>query len=98
MRGQERFGRLWWLPSRGKDNGLADQAWAPAAAVDAAIVTDLLAELRTAGVPAYAAPATGRPGGRRERTYHIWVGTSAYSRAEDTLRVKLPELVRRARS
>jgi hypothetical protein len=98
VHGPERFSRLWWLPARGQGNGLSDQAWAPVADVDAAIVADLLAELRTAGVPAYAAPATGRRGRSRGRTYHVWVGTSAYSRAEDTLRVKLPELVRRAPS
>jgi hypothetical protein len=101
----ERFGLLWWLPAGGKGNGLTDQAWAPVANVPADLVPDLLAELRAARVPAYAAPAapprrsSARRAKRRgEGSCHLWVGTSAYSRAEETLRVKLPELVRRSGS
>jgi hypothetical protein len=101
----ERFGRLWWLPSRGTGNGLSDAGWAPVADIDARIVTPLLAELRSAGVPAHAAPVTGRPGGSRPRaqgrekpSYRLWVGTSAYSRAEEFLRTRLPVLLERAGS
>ena len=101
----QRFGRLWWLPSNGEGNGLSDTAWAPIADVDAAIVPALLGELRAVAVPAYAAPVTGPiPRSRRrhkitaEQRYHLWVGTSAYSRAEETLRVALPALLRRGRS
>jgi hypothetical protein len=99
----ERFGRLWWLPSHGTGNGLTDAGWAPVADVDAAIVTPLLAELRAAGVPAHAAPVTRRPGRSRPRTppgaprYRLWVGTSAYSRAEELLRVRLPVLLERGK-
>ena len=98
----ERFGRLWWLPSHGQGNGLDDAAWAPVADVDAAIVPALLADLRDAGVPAYAAPVTRRPSARRnpdpaERRCHVWVGTSRYGQAEETLRVRLPALLSQAR-
>jgi hypothetical protein len=101
----ERFGRLWWLPSRGTGNGLSDAGWAPVADIDARIVTPLLAELRAAGVPAHAAPVAGRPGRPRRRSdasdeprCRLWVGTSAYSRAEEVLRTRLPVLLERARS
>jgi hypothetical protein len=106
LRLPERFGRLWWLPSKGQGNGLSEAAWAPIAEVDAAIVPALLAELRAAGVPAYAAPITVRPlstSRRRPKAAvkhqsRLWVGSSAYSRAEETLRIKLPPLLKRARS
>jgi len=103
----ERFGRLWWLPFRGMGNGLSDDGWAPVADVDATVVRRLLTELRAANVPAHAAPFTGRPSGSRRRPpghvsdepkYRLWVGTSAYSRAEDVLRIMLPVLLKRARS
>ena len=99
----ERFGRLWWLPARGAGNGLSDTGWAPIADIDARVVGALLAELRTAGVPAHAAAVTGRPSRSRlrdraagERPYRLWVGTSGYSRAEDVLRTRLPVLLERA--
>jgi hypothetical protein len=94
------FGRLWWLPSRGRGNGLDDASWAPIADVDASIVTPLLAELGAAGVPAHAAPVPVRPSQLLRRQpagrprYRLWVGTSAYSQAEDLLRVRLPVLCR----
>jgi hypothetical protein len=92
LRQPERFGLLWWLPPGGHGNGLTDAAWAPVADVDVAIVRALLAEFRTAGVPAYAAPVTVAG-----LYYRIWVGTSRYSQAEETLRVRLPVLLSRAR-
>ena len=101
----EQFGRLWWLPSRGTGNGLSDAGWAPVADIDVRIVTPLLAELRAAGVPAHAARITGRPSRPRPRgkpshepRYRLWVGTSAYSRAEEVLRIRLPVLLQRATS
>jgi hypothetical protein len=99
-----RFGRTWWLPPGGHGNGLNDIAWAPFADVSSAVVPGLLAEFRRAGVPAYAA-AVRRPlrrPGRRSPTEasgeccRIWVGSSAHSRAEETLRLALPALLRRA--
>jgi len=101
----EQFGRLWWLPYCGIGNGLSDAGWAPVADIDVRIVTPLLAELRVAGVPAHAAPVTGRPSRSRPRgrlsnepQYRLWVGTSAYSRAEEVLRIRLPVLLDRATS
>jgi hypothetical protein len=97
----ERFGRLWWLPDQGEGNGLDDSGWAPLAVADSGIIRSLVAELRVAGVPAFAAPVTHRPARRPSRRsqrtrsdrYQLWVGTSRYSRAEDVLRVKLPALL-----
>jgi hypothetical protein len=99
----ERFGRLWWLPSRGAGNGLSDTGWAPIAEIDARVIRALLAELRTAAIPAHAAAVTRRPRRSRghdravgEPPYRLWVGTSAYSRAEEVLRTRLPVLLERA--
>jgi hypothetical protein len=102
----ERFGRLWWLPCNGQGNGLSDAAWAPIADVDGAVVPSLLAELRADAVPAYAAPISGRPGPRSRRSpkirtqrrYSLWVGTSAYGRAEETLRLALSASLRPGQS
>lgn len=97
----QRLGRLWWLPSHGTGNGLTDTGWAPVADIDPAIVAPLLAELRAAGVPAHAARLTcrpARPHAAAAGSCRLWVGTSAYSRAEDILRVRLPALMRHARS
>ncbi len=100
----ERFGRLFWLPSRGVGNGLSDTGWAPIADIDVRVVTALLAELRAAGIPAHAAVVTGRPRRPRrrdeasgEQCCRLWVGTSGYSRAEELLRTRLPVLLARAR-
>lgn len=96
----ERFGLLWWLPRTGDGNGLSDTAWAPIADVDARVVPALLAELRAAGVPAFAAPATRRPQVRQAAAepgrHRVWVGTSRYCAAEETLRIKLLDLLRQA--
>jgi hypothetical protein len=92
-------GRLWWLPAHGHGNGLDDQAWAPVLDVDASIMGPLLEALRAAGVPAYA--ATDRPSQSMQGdwpTYRIWVGTSAYGRAEDTLITVMPALLRHLRT
>ena len=90
MQRPQRFGRLWWLPPGGQDNGIDDHAWAPVLEVDADLVVPLLEAFREAGVPAYAArtqAALSRRATPAEaaRCYRIWVGTSAYGRAEETL-------------
>jgi hypothetical protein len=93
----QRFGRLWWLPSGGLGNGLDDDAWAPILEVPGDLVVPLLAALRAAGVPAYAAgatPAAGRAGPARAPGCRLWVGSSAYGRAEETLIAVLPSLTR----
>lgn len=94
----DQFGRLWWLPTVGRGNGLDDAAWAPIADVDAALVDSLFRAFRVAGVPAYAAPlrTSARPRRRRALTQsgrlRVWVGTSAYGRAEEVLLVTLASL------
>jgi hypothetical protein len=100
----ERFGRLWWLPAHGTGNGLTDIGWAPVADIPAVVVVRLLTELHDAGVPAHVALVTRRPVRARRRRppagpcYRLWVGTSAYSRAEEILRVRLPVLLERGAS
>ncbi len=82
------FGRLWWLPSGGIGNGIDDGAWAPILEVSAGLVEPLLAALREAGVPAYAAPAAEplrAAVADQRRVYRLWVGSSAHGRAEETL-------------
>jgi len=95
----QRFGRLWWLPPGGRGNGIDDDAWAPILEVAGDIVAPLLAALRTAGIPAYAAGPTRAAAGRgRSPTaprWRLWVGTSAYGRAEETLIAVLPSLTGR---
>jgi len=96
-----RFGRLWWLPAGGHGNGLDDESWAPVLEVSRQVVPTLLGVLRQAGVPAYVAPAGSartRPPevkGRPE-SYQLWVGASAYGRAERALITVMPYLAREA--
>jgi hypothetical protein len=96
-----RPGRLWWLPPGGHGNGLDDEAWAPVLEVSERIVPALLARLREAGVPAYAAPARSGAARLRDRTgrpksYRLWVGASAHGAAENALVVVMPYLAREA--
>jgi len=93
----ERFGQLWWLPSGGLGNGIDDRAWAPILDVGADLVAPLLAALRIARVPAYAANVPATPSWRAARGHaaprcRIWVGTSAHGRAEETLVAVLPSM------
>jgi hypothetical protein len=96
----QRFGRLWWLPSGGISNGIGDDAWAPILDVSADLVTPLLAALREAGVPGYAAAVARRNAPRRraasEPRCRLWVGSSAHGRAEETLIKALGQLRRAA--
>lgn len=93
-----RFGRLRWLPAGGYGNGLDDDAWAPVLEISEAAVPAVLIALRSASVPAYAAlcgpagprvsgRARGKPGGCQ-----LWVGASAYGRAEAVLLAVMPHL------
>lgn len=92
-----RFGRLWWLPAGGFGNGLDDDAWAPILDISQAAVRPILAALRSASVPGYAAPRG--PSGRRssraareDEAFRLWVGASAYGRAEAVLLAVMPDL------
>jgi hypothetical protein len=104
----QQFGRLWWLPPGGISNGLSDDSWAPILEIDSDLVDPLLAALGARGVPAYAAATlehrsghrlAALPGPRahakRGPSHRVWVGCSAYGRAEETLITVLPALVRR---
>jgi hypothetical protein len=95
----QRFGRLWWLPPGGLGNGINDDAWAQILQVSADLVSPLLEELRIAGVPAYAArmssASSRRPVSAAASSCRLWVGTSAYARAEETLITVLPSLISR---
>ncbi len=95
------FGRLWWLPAGGYGNGLDDDSWAPVLEVSEQVVQRVLSLLRDAGVPAYAAPARPVAGRLRDRSgqpasYQLWVGASAYGRAEAALVAAMPSVVREA--
>lgn len=96
-----RRGRLWWLPSGGRGNGIDDDAWAPVLEVSEHVVPALLRALGEAGVPAYAAPARSgawrlRDHSRRPTGYRLWVGASFYGRAEIILVRAMPDLAREA--
>jgi hypothetical protein len=88
-------GKSWQRLARQRGNGLRDGTWAPVLFVDGRIVTALLMELRRAGIPAYCARVS--PGwhiGHRPGTWCLWVGYSAYERAEERLAEVMPLLVR----
>lgn len=94
-------GRLWWLPAGGRGNGLDDDSWAPVLEVSDEVVPQVLGVLRDAGVPAYAAPARPAAVRLKDRSarpmgYQLWVGASAYARAETALVTAMPSLVREA--
>jgi len=94
-------GRLWWLPAGGQGNGLDDDSWAPVLEVSDEVVPQVLRVLRDAGVPAYAAPARPAATRLRDRSarpvgHQLWVGASAYARAETALVTAMPSLVREA--
>jgi hypothetical protein len=94
-----KLGRLYWLPPGGQGNGLDDDAWALLVEVTGEMVQPVLTALRDARVPGYAAAAgpgqsrrARRPGRKPAPLYRVWVGTSAYGRAQDTLIALLPSL------
>jgi hypothetical protein len=94
------FTRLWWLPPGGLGNDLDDRAWAPALELSQPDVPAVLAALRAASVPAYAAPArlsaTALSVPSAERPdWQLWVGTSAYGTAEAALLTVMPAVNRR---
>jgi hypothetical protein len=96
-----RRGRLWWLPTGGYGNGLDDDAWVPILEVSEQVVPAVLGVLSEADVPAYAAPARSRASrlkdrARRPEGYQLWVGASAYGRAEMTLLRVMSYLTREA--
>ena len=96
-----RGGRLWWLPAGGQGNGLDDRAWVPVLEISEQSVPRVLSALLDAGVPAYAAladPAAARLRDRsgRPASWQLWVGASAYGRAETALVTVMPSVTREA--
>lgn len=92
-------GRLWWLPAGGQGNDLDDDAWAPLLDLRPSDVPAVLPALRTARVPAYAAPfgsARSLPSHQDadRRSWRLWVGTSAYGTAEAVLLTVMPSFAR----
>lgn len=86
-------GRLWWLPASGEGNGLEAEGWAPILRLDAALVDDVLRVLHDNGVPAYAAAVRRRRDvASRATRYQLWVGSTSYFRAEQSLMRWLPNL------
>jgi hypothetical protein len=97
-----KYGRLWWLPANGYDNGLDASSWAPILDVDARAAMVLLNDMAAAQVPAYIAqvgPQANPTGHRRTEgdwaAYRLWVASSAFAKAEDVLMAQLPALLRR---
>jgi hypothetical protein len=91
---------LGWLPAGGYGNGLDDDSWVPVLVISEQVVTRVLKVLQAEMVPAYAAPTTpagwlrdrsGQPAG-----YQLWVGATAYGRAEAALLAVMPSVAREA--
>ena len=86
-RAYHRLGLRW----REQANGLPDDWWIPVFLVDRRVVRALLEELRRAGIPAYCVRfRSGRL--RFPVRWCLWVGGSAYGRAEERLAEVLPLL------
>lgn len=95
-------GPAFWLPPAGWGNRLRDDSWAPLVDVSSEVAANLiLLAFLEAGVPGYAARvkppgrASVRLGYREVHRVRIWVGCSAYGRAETTLMHLVPTLVKR---
>jgi hypothetical protein len=96
-----RSGCLWWLPAGGLGNGLNDRAWVPVLELSEQSVPRVLSALFDAGVPAYAALADLAAARLRDRSglpagWQLWVGASAYGRAETVLVTVMPSVAREA--
>lgn len=92
---------LGWLPAGGYGNGLNDDSWAPVLVISEQVVHQVLKVLQAALVPAYAAPAGPAAGWLRDRSgrpadCQLWVGATAYGRAEAALLAAMPSVARQA--
>jgi hypothetical protein len=75
---------MYWLPARGRDNGVWADTWVVLAELEAGNVTTVLDLLADADVGGYAAI----PGGQKARAsgcHHLYVDTMQYHRAVDVL-------------
>jgi hypothetical protein len=87
--------RPWRWLFHERTNGLQDDTWVPVLLVDRRIVTALLDDLRSTGVPARC--TRFRPGWHIPpwpATWCVWVSRSAYPRAQERLAVTVPRLIR----
>ena len=94
-------GSLGWLPAGGCGNGLDDDSWAPVLVISEQAVPRVLKALQAALVPAYAAPTSPAAGWLRDRSgrpadCQLWVGATAYGRAEAALLAAMPSVAREA--
>jgi hypothetical protein len=94
-------GSLGWLPAGGWGNGLDDDSWAPVLVISEQAVPRVLKALQAALVPAYAAPTSPAAGWLRDRSgrpadCQLWVGATAYGRAEAALLAAMPSVAREA--
>ena len=92
---------LGWLPTGGYGNGLDDNSWAPVLVISEQAVPRVLKALQAALVPAYAAPTCPAAGWLRDRSgqpadCQLWVGATAYGRAEAALLAAMPSVAREA--
>jgi hypothetical protein len=92
---------LGWLPAGGYGNGLNDNSWAPVLVISEQVVPQVLKALQAALVPAYAAPTCPAAGWLRDRSgqpadCQLWVGATAYGRAEAALLAAMPSVAREA--
>jgi hypothetical protein len=78
-----------WLPHRGLGNGLDTDVWAPVLEITGPVAVALLDVLATAGVPAFASPLRPEP----SDVWRLWVGTSRYHTAEQTLLQAMPRIL-----
>lgn len=77
---------MFWLPARGRDNGVPAENWVMASELEPDDVERVLEMLTDADVGGYVAP----PRGERARAtgcHLLYVDTMAYHRAEDVLMV-----------
>jgi hypothetical protein len=87
------LGRAYWLPPRGRGNGLAARSWAPLADLTDEEAEAAMDALTWAGVPAHLDDVDGL-GCRRAQggthgprlTSRLWVGSMHHATAEDVLR------------
>src|SRR4051812_26120030 len=77
---------MFWLPARGRDNGVPAENWVMVAELEADDVVPILEMLTDADVGGYVAPPCGEKA-RASGCHLLYVDTMRYHRAEDVLMV-----------
>jgi hypothetical protein len=75
---------MFWLPARGRDNGVPAENWVMIAELEADDVVPILEMLTDADVGGYVAPPCGERA-RASGCHLLYVDTMRYHRAEDAL-------------